>query len=960
MRVASALLSAALAVTLLTPVAAQASDPPPESSTSTVLPPYWTTRLPARQLVTVSDQYAMHRRVWNQNGGYAGFPIVRLSDGAVVSSYHSSDFPGANFNLMRLDGDALLVQYPAGTTDNGRVDVVDPETFKVRGELVVPSDESHLAAGADWLLTLWRNPSGTLIARLHFLDRPTIDVTIPDSAITGSSRLVGRIGDVVYLAQNSTLAALDLVTGAVTRLVGPNATEIYPYGFWNGPFVDGDRAVQLETDWTARTVSANWYDAETWTEHQTALGSMDGGGYYPFGDDLLRTTGPSDGPYTLSRVDLDTGTSTSLPGQLIDAKPDGAGGLVVTQDDDPDDYLGVIADDGTGVRRVATLSRVPYYMEDVHLDRGSVSAVAGINEQIAVGTTADGTSPWTEQAHAFTTAGDARLERIPDPTTYSSSHWQLSWPGGSRTIDAYRVRLGHGGELAIIGNGTVQRVRPASDGSVDVSSPVPGTTAAADGSWVWFAPGADHLVHGFDADDPRRTREVDAGVSCASSTVDVRGDFMLLACSTKGYSYVVDLTGKLPTWRVPVSSTQPSMPRLGDGFLVYNYFNAWTPERDAFTGLRVADLTAQHRITSIRDVATDGRYVADDADSHRIAYVNSSGLATVRDLTRPDATAPVPGPGGLDTPAAVASTVPVAAAYGQTWGDASYGIESSSGTATVDVRTRTRTVGSDWSDWTTAPQDGDTASATVDVEPGHGVCFSSRGVDRAGNTSDWSAPRCTTVDGAGPTNGRLSHPGRFALPDDNGRISFGYGATDDFGIASYDVQTRRAKPGHLLGGWVDRRTATTATRLSVPAPAGSEWCARFRARDLAGNVSSWSGARCTSVILDDRALAAWGPTARKTSSLALAHTVTVLRRKGAGAEGPGTQRGRTLAVWVLRGPGQGTMVVRVGDRRLARLATAAPTWRRTRVLLPMKRSGPVRFSAAGGGPVRVDAFTVER
>lgn len=961
MRIRSVLFAAALAVTVLSPSGGQAGEPPLDASSPVVLQPYWQVNLPARQLVRVSDKYAMHSRVWNQNGEYAGFPIVRLSDGTMVSSYRSTDFPGADFNLVRLDRGALLVQYPAGTKDNGRVDVVDPETFEVRGELVVPQGESYLAAGADWMLSLWRNSAGTMMGRLHFLNRPAIDVSIPDHAISGTSRVVGRIGDVVYLAQNSNLAALDLATGAVARLVGPGATAIYPYGFWSAPFVDGDRVVQLQVDYQAQTLTAFWYDAATWTEHQTPLGSTGSGALYPFGEDLLRTTGPSDGPYTLSRVDLDTGAVTSLSGQVIDAKPDGAGGLVVTQEGDPDDFLGVLTDDGGGVRQVAKLPRVPEYVYDVKLDGNSVSALANINNPVPVSTAADGATSWSQQPRAFTTAGGVRLEAIPDPVGKPTSQWELSWPGGSRTIDATRVRLGHGGKLVIVGNSLVQKVRPADDGSVAVTSPFTGSAATADGSWVWYAPGSDHVARGFNADDPSQTRQVDAGVGCSPTTPDVRDGFMLLTCS-KGWSYVIDLSGKVPTWRVPLSSTQPSLPRLGDGFVIYNYFNPWTPERDAYTDLRVADLTPQHGTTSLRDVSADGtaRYVADEADSHRIAYVNHSGLVTVRDLTRPDTTAPVAGSGGLDQPATVAATTPVPVAFAEAWTDAPNGLEASSGTVRVEVRTRTRAAGSDWSSWSTTSQDGDSATGSAEVEPGHGICFSSRAVDHAGNISDWSPAECTVVDGLSPAGGRVTGPGRFVFPDQNGRISFGYGATDDFGVASYDAQTRLAKPGQTLGAWTDRGTTTTATTLSVPAAAGSEWCVRFRARDLAGNVSGWSGARCTSVIYDDRALAVSGATATKASALALRHTVTVLRRKGAAVTLAKPQRGSTLAVWVLRGPGQGPVDVRVGIHRLARLATAAPTRRRALVFLPMTARGPVRFVAAGEHPVRVDGFAVER
>ena len=78
------------------------------------------------------------------------------------------------------------------------------------------------------MLTLWKPTTDSVAARLRFLDGSSLDVTIPASAITGNSRVVGRIGSVVYLRQNLTLAALDLDTGTVTKLVGPDVDRSTP------------------------------------------------------------------------------------------------------------------------------------------------------------------------------------------------------------------------------------------------------------------------------------------------------------------------------------------------------------------------------------------------------------------------------------------------------------------------------------------------------------------------------------------------------------------------------------------------------------------------------------------------------------------------------------------------------------------------------------------------------------
>ena len=297
--------------------------------------------------------------------------------------------------------------------------------------------------------------------------------------------------------------------------------------------------------------------------------------------------------------------------------------------------------------------------------------------------------------------------------------------------------------------------------------------------------------------------------------------------------------GKLPTWRVPISTINPVAPRLGNGFIVWTYFNAWTPERDAFTDLRVADLTAEHWTTSIRNVGGSGRsmFMTDEAGGKRIAYVNNSGLVAVRDVTRADTTPPVLTDDQAGDTEYVASETPVAVHFSESWSDAEYGIESASGVATFDVRTRNRTSATDWSAWQTT-ESLDAAAGSEHVQPGTGVCSSSRAQDVAGNASDWSEPQCTVVDDAAPTLEPLTGPAQFAMADEDGRIRFGYGASDDFEVVSYDVQTRVAKPGAALGPWTPQFSATTATQFSPVASSGSERCVRFRARDLAGHVTA--------------------------------------------------------------------------------------------------------------------------
>lgn len=75
-----------------------------------------------------------------------------------------------------------------------------------------------------------------------------------------------------------------------------------------------------------------------------------------------------------------------------------------------------------------------------------------------------------------------------------------------------------------------------------------------------------------------------------------------------------------------------------------------------------------------------------------------------------------------------------------------------------------------------------------------------------------------------------------------------WNATDPGGrIATFDVRYRKAAPGGSFGAVIRWTTATTATSATFSGAAGYRYCFATRARDLAGNVSTWSTDRCTRV-----------------------------------------------------------------------------------------------------------------
>ncbi|MGZ4436207.1 MAG: fibronectin type III domain-containing protein [Nocardioidaceae bacterium] len=88
-------------------------------------------------------------------------------------------------------------------------------------------------------------------------------------------------------------------------------------------------------------------------------------------------------------------------------------------------------------------------------------------------------------------------------------------------------------------------------------------------------------------------------------------------------------------------------------------------------------------------------------------------------------------------------------------------------------------------------------------------------------------------------------------------VALSVGGTDDRALAGIDVRWRSAAFGQRLGawtqpsGWHGRNPGPlTVTGLRV----GGTYCFSSRAHDVAGNVSAWTPARCTSVVLDDRSL----------------------------------------------------------------------------------------------------------
>jgi hypothetical protein len=97
------------------------------------------------------------------------------------------------------------------------------------------------------------------------------------------------------------------------------------------------------------------------------------------------------------------------------------------------------------------------------------------------------------------------------------------------------------------------------------------------------------------------------------------------------------------------------------------------------------------------------------------------------------------------------------------------------------------------------------------------------------------------------------------------------------GVAAYDVRYRFAAWNGGFGRWNQPAPwqATSRTRVAMNVKLGRTYCFSVRAQDAAGNVqSSWSQPKCTTVPVDDRALALTRGWTRVASRAAFGGTVS--------------------------------------------------------------------------------------
>jgi hypothetical protein len=246
-------------------------------------------------------------------------------------------------------------------------------------------------------------------------------------------------------------------------------------------------------------------------------------------------------------------------------------------------------------------------------------------------------------------------------------------------------------------------------------------------------------------------------------------------------------------------------------------------------------------------------------------------------------------------------------------------------------------------------------SFTVGTGKSYRVCFSVRPRDAAGNTASWSPSRCTYVDGVAPKVTKAVLSSRWLTPITSDLLSwsprFSYAASDDRGVAAYQLQHRSAgtrgrltQPGTYQWGEIPGRSTTDGLNP------GDQSCWRVRAKDAVGNVSEWSAWRCVNAPFPS-----WGSYLEAASTGNFGFVVSD-RSPAWTSEDVAV---RSVRIKVKTGPMYGAMKVYADSEYLgtvnARASSIGAKWMTLTTSSSTVKTAKVRFVATSSAYVRVKA-----
>ncbi len=215
------------------------------------------------------------------------------------------------------------------------------------------------------------------------------------------------------------------------------------------------------------------------------------------------------------------------------------------------------------------------------------------------------------------------------------------------------------------------------------------------------------------------------------------------------------------------------------------------------------------------------------------------------------------------------------------------------------------------------------------------------------------------VDFDPPTSATVSVPTPTQLST---TVTVNWSAHDEVGITSYDVRYRTSSATAPLGNYAHPPAlqATTATRTTLPAAAGTRYCFSSRARDAAGRTTDWSSETCTTTPYDDRWLTPSAGATRTTPRYHYRQTATTLAVKGSA-----TRTGVTASrVGLLAHgcPTCGAVDVFLAGAKLGRLDLKRTNSGRYVVWLPIAApmTGTLFIKSISTRPVQIDGVLIQR
>jgi hypothetical protein len=474
--------------------------------------------------------------------------------------------------------------------------------------------------------------------------------------------------------------------------------------------------------------------------------------------------------------------------------------------------------------------------------------------------------------------------------------------------------------------------------------------------WVTSFPGGQVVGRDLSTGDPLGPLPV----KCEPTGLPTAGGgYVLVPCSGSGVTSLADGLGTLPSY--PLAS---GLWRTGNGFAARQ---ALVP---GGTVLQVVDF-GQGKTTHEFATSSIGRSAADSGGSARVIFetpdlgiaVGDLGTLAPRNVSAEDVTVPT-----VSFDSAPAPFLPTAGAQladlDYVWTGADGGLPTNA--LRYDVRESNEYV--------------DTAPTYYPVRTGTAAlsytvsaqatstrmhCVQVRAQDWAGNTSDWTAPACTLVDGERPfVEWTMRSFNPFLSGLSSTPVTLSWDGVDEGGLTTSRLSQRVALPGEVAGSWQVPSGWNVLTKTSVSRTyrAGLTVCFRVQMRDRAGNLSfsTYAGTQCRSIPYDDRSFTAVGTAHRGRSSLMLGGTYTRLAAGDAWL----VRKGLRVRALDLRISGDWTTHPRVylGSKRIdpdtwASYSGAKVHW--IRYFFGRTLSGTLRIRGDKYKPFVVDAIAVE-